>query len=88
MLFGVEHDVACIQFCPHDPVNTPETNLRNVLWAVDNDNQNDGFVEFNFGGTGTEINARNCISPSRLIPLAKQYFAEKKLSNLVEWIPE
>ncbi len=88
MLFGVEGEVACIQFCPCDPADTPREKLRSVLWGAGDNLQDDSFVEFNLGGTGTVINSGNCLSPSLLIPVAKEFFITRKLSNLVAWIPE
>lgn len=87
LLVGIEGHVAFAQFCPDDPPGVPISKCRPVQWATQG-GATDKFVEFNIGGTATDISMEFCIEPSLMKAAALHYLATEELLETVNWLNE
>ena len=87
LLVGVSGSAAFAHFNPIDPVGTRPERYRPYLWAVcENGNSvTQEPVEFDIGGTDTNVPIQRCITPDQMLQIAIDYFNSGALPVSVPW---
>src|SRR5262245_61342981 len=79
LLVGVEGDSAFAHFDPQEGGGP-------YLWARSSPPAPDEeFVEFNLGGTATEVPRHRCIPVAEMLSIAKHYYKTAKLPKTSDW---
>jgi hypothetical protein len=80
LLCGIAGDFAFAHFIPRHP-----SDPRMPLWATSCQGKTGTFVDFNVGGTLTEVPTHRCIPTNLLIEICKHYFATLSLLSSIRW---
>jgi hypothetical protein len=78
LLFGVEGDKAIGHYYLASAKG-------DYFWAISSHEKSDGYIEFNIGGTSTEIPMHRCISIDVMVKIVRHFYRTGRRIEGVDW---